>query len=71
MKYTLNEIMTLGEAVERYQEYGVTMDKIKNRLKPSKSGQEKIDEWVSQGIIKLSGRTWLISTDFMDLHFKK
>ena len=67
-KYTLNEIMTLGEASERY---GVSLDMIKNRLKPSKVGQAQIDEWVAEGIIRLSGRTWFISSDFMDLHFKK
>lgn len=67
-KYELNNVMTLGEAAERY---GKSHDMIKNRLKPSKVGQDQIDEWVDQGIIKLSGRTWLISSDFMDLHFKK
>lgn len=67
-KYELNNVMTLGEASERY---AVSLDMVKNRLKPSKVGQEQIDQWAAQGIIKLSGRTWLISVDFMDLHFKK
>jgi hypothetical protein len=67
-KYSLNNIMTLGEAAERYE---ISIDKIKNRLKPSKMGQEQIDKWVAEEFIRLSGRTWLISSDFMDLHFKK
>lgn len=67
-KYNLDQVMTLGEAAKRY---AVSLDMVKNRLKPSKVGQEQIDEWVAKGIIKLSGRTWLISKDFMDLHFKK
>lgn len=67
-KYNLNEIMTLGEAAERYE---ISIDKIKNRLKPSKMGQQQIDNWVAEGFIRLSGRTWLISSDFMELHFKR
>lgn len=67
-KHTIDNYMTLGEAAERY---GVSIDMIKNRLKPSKVGRAKIDEWVKQGLVKLSNRTWIISTDFMDLHFKK
>lgn len=66
-KYTLQQVMTLGEAAERY---AVSIDMVKNRLKPSKVGQDQIDQWVAQGIIRLSGRIWFISTDFMDLHFK-
>lgn len=67
-KHTIDGFMTLGEAAERY---GVSIDMIKNRLKPSKVGQSQIDEWVNAGLIRLSNRTWIISTDFMDLHFKK
>ncbi|MFJ7954187.1 hypothetical protein ACIQZG_22045 [Lysinibacillus sp. NPDC096418] len=64
----INNYMVLSEAAERYD---VSLDMIKNRLKPSKVGQEQIDQWVSEGLIRLSGRTWIISTDFMKMHFEK
>lgn len=64
--HTIDNFMTVGEAAERYQ---VSIDMIKNRLKPSKVGQKQIDEWIEKGLIRLSKRTWIISKDFMDMHF--
>ena len=67
-KHTIDDFMTIGEAAVRY---GVSIDKVKNRLKPSKIGQEQIDKWVDAGLIRFSGGTWIISIDFMEIHFKK
>lgn len=67
-KYSLEEVMTVSEACSRYN---VTLDELKNRIKPSRIGQQEIDSRVSQGIIRKSGNTWLISKDFMELYFNK
>lgn len=67
-KYNLEQVMTVSEACKRYN---VTIDELKNRIKPSRIGQEEIDSRVRQGIIRKSGNTWLISKDFMELYFNK
>ena len=62
MKYELNEIMTIVEAAERYN---VNLETLKCKFKPSIVGQVKIDLWKREGLIKQSGKTWLITPQFM------
>jgi hypothetical protein len=65
---TINDFMSIAEAAERY---GINQQTLKNKLKPSVVGQERIDQWVADGLIRLSAKTWIISTDFMELNYKK
>lgn len=67
-KYTLNEIMTIKEASERFN---INQQTLKNKLKPSIIGQEKIEEWVSEGLIRQSSTTWLLTEKFIVNNFKK
>lgn len=66
-KYTLDEIMTIKEASERFN---INLQTMKNKLKPSIVGQERIDEWVSEGLIRQSGTTWLLTEKFIENNFK-
>lgn len=66
-KYTLDEIMTIKEAADRYD---LNQQTLKNKLKPSVVGQEKIDEWVASGIIRQSSTTWLLTEKFIENNFK-
>ena len=59
-------IMTIIEASERYN---VNLDTVKNKFKPSVTGKEKIENWIKEGLIRQSGKTWLITVEFMDMHF--
>ena len=68
MKYLLSEIMTIAEAAERYN---VKQDTLKNKFKPSIVGQDKINTWISEGLIRQSGKTWLITSTFMEMIIKK
>lgn len=63
-KYKLNEVFTMAEVEERY---GVNKFTVQNKLKPSTS-DSKLEEWIKQGIIVKSGKTWLLTDDFMQLH---
>lgn len=66
MKNYIYDIMTMVEAAERYE---VKLYTLKNKFKPSVTKQEKIDAWVKEGLIRQSGKTWLITIDFMEMHF--
>ena len=66
-KYTLNQIMTIAEAAERY---GINLNTLKNKFKPSVVGQERLDAWVKHGLVRQSGKTWLITEMFMEINFK-
>ena len=68
MKYTLNEVMTIVEAAERYN---LNVQSLKNKFKPSIVGQDRIDSWAREGLIKQSGKTWLLTEDFIKLVFNK
>lgn len=63
-KYTLDQVLTMSEAAERYD---INLDTLKSRLKPSLAGQDRLDQWQKQGIIKKSGKTWLITEDFLKI----
>ncbi|MCT6925413.1 helix-turn-helix domain-containing protein [Metasolibacillus sp.] len=63
MTKTINDFMTIVEAAERYN---INPQTLKNKFKPSVVGQEKIDGWVSEGLIRLSSKTWILSTEFME-----
>ena len=67
-KYLLTEIMTIPEAAERY---GLNVETLKNKFKTSIAGAEKINDWVDQGLIRKSGKTWLITPDFVEINFLK
>lgn len=66
-KYTLEQIMTIPEAAERF---GINVQTLKNKMKPSVVGQERIDEWVADGLIRQSSKTWLITQEFIENNFK-
>lgn len=65
---TINNYMTITEAAERYN---INQQTLKNKLKPSVIGQEKIDEWIADGLIRLSAKTWIVSVEFMEKIIKK
>lgn len=65
---TINDYMTIAEAADRY---GVNQQTLKNKLKPSVVGQDKIDGWVKDELIRLSATTWIVTTDFMEQIAKK
>ena len=67
VKYSLSQIMTITEAAERY---GINPNTLKNKFKPSIVGQERLDAWVKHGLVKQSGKTWLITDTFMEINFK-
>jgi hypothetical protein len=67
-KFTLDEIMTISEAAEFY---GMNVHTVKSKLKPSVVGQERIDEWVAQGLARRSGSTWILTHAFMEANFSK
>lgn len=64
--YSINQIMTIVEASERF---GVNQDTLKNKFKPSVAGRDKIQAWVNEGLIRQSGKTWLITEKFMETVF--
>lgn len=66
-KYTLDQIMTIPEAAERF---GINQQTLKNKMKPSIIGQERIDEWVAEGLIRQSSKTWLVTEKFIEKLFK-
>lgn len=66
-KYTLEQIMTIPEAAERF---GINVQTLKNKMKPSVVGQDRIDEWVTNGLIRQSSKTWLITVEFIENNFK-
>ena len=65
---SLNQVMTITEAAERY---GVKLDTLKSKFKPSVVGRERIDTWIKAGLVRQSGKTWLISETFMENNFKR
>lgn len=64
----INNVMTIIEAAERY---GVNLETLKNKFKTSVTGKEKIDKWTQEGLIRQSGKTWLITIEFMESNFPK
>ena len=62
MKYELNDIMTIVEASERYN---INLQTLKCKFKQSIVGGDKIESWQRQGLIKQSGKTWLITPQFI------
>lgn len=67
MKYTLNEIMTIAEAAEKYN---INIQTLKNKFKPSIVGPGRINEWIASGLIRQSGKTWLMTEEFIKIAFK-
>lgn len=67
-KYSLYEIMTMIEAADKYH---VNYNTLKNKFKPSVTKPEKIQAWIQAGLIRQSGKTWLITEKFMQDNFKK
>lgn len=66
-KFDLNEIMTIPEAAERY---GVNIQTLKNYFKPSIVGQDIIDSRIAANLIRQSAKTWLLTPEFMEIHFQ-
>lgn len=63
MLHTLDEIMTISEAAERY---GMKVETLKNKLKPSIAGEDKLNHLIELGLIRKSKNTWLLTVQFMD-----
>ncbi|HEY9571200.1 MAG TPA: helix-turn-helix domain-containing protein [Metalysinibacillus sp.] len=61
-KYSIEEIFTMSEAAERY---GINIDTIKSRVRTSSARPERFNSWLELGIIRKSGKTWLLTDDFM------
>ena len=66
-KYALDEIYTTSEASEVFN---ININTIKSKFKASLVGQDRIDEWINDGLIRQSGSTWLISRRFIEENFK-
>lgn len=68
----INNYMTISEAAEKW---GVNVETVKNKLKPSLVGQEKINEMLNKGLIKCYSKSgtrneWIISQKAMKEWFK-
>ena len=61
-KYSIEEIFTMSEAAERY---GINISTIKSRVHTSSTRPERFESWLELGIIRKSGKTWLLTDDFM------
>ena len=66
-KYTLDQVLTIPEAAELYN---INLQTLKNKMKPSVVGEDQIAEWTEKGLIRRSGRIWLITREFVELHYK-
>ena len=66
-KYTLNEIYTISEASDLYN---ININTIKSKFKPSLVGQDRINEWINDGLIRQSGATWLLTKEFIENNFR-
>lgn len=70
----INNYMTPSEAAERW---GVAQVTVRNKIKPSYTPQEDIDEMINKGLIKYykkpggQRREWIISKQAMELWFGK
>ena len=64
----INKYMTISEAAHRW---GIPTNTVKNKLKPSVVGEDKINKMVKKGLIKYfihpnsKRRDWIISDDAM------
>ena len=66
-KYSIHEILTITEAAEKFE---VNQETLKNKFKRTVTKPEKIDSWIKEGLIRQSGKTWLITEKFMLENFK-
>lgn len=68
----IDKYMTINEAAQRWN---ISVETIKNKLKPSITDQKDIDSWIKRGLIKPftkkggTNKVWIISIYFMELHF--
>lgn len=60
--YSLNQIMTIVEAAERY---GINEDSLRNKFKPRVTKPERIKAWIESGLVRQSGSTWLLTETFI------
>ena len=60
--YSINQIMTLMEASERYN---LNYETLRNKFKIGVTSLEKISTWVESGLVRKSGKTWLVSDEFI------
>lgn len=70
----INNFMTIQEAADRW---GISAETLKSKLKSSITGDAKINDWIKAGLIKSytkeggKNKLWIISTDFMTMHYGK
>ncbi|RFA36248.1 hypothetical protein CAI16_05520 [Virgibacillus dokdonensis] len=70
----INNFMTPAEAAHRW---GISLETVKNKLKPSIAGQESIDQLIDKGLIKYfqkpggKRKEWIISVQAMEYWFGK
>lgn len=69
----IDKYMTVNEAAERFN---ISVETIKNRLKPSiKSFNSQLEQMIEEGLVKYylkedgKRKEWIISTDAMDIWF--
>lgn len=60
--------MTIAEAAEKYK---INIQTLKSKFKPSIVGPGRINEWIDSGLIRQSGKTWLMTEEFIKINFKK
>lgn len=71
MKKEINNYMTPNEAAYRY---GVKIEALKERLKPSRN--KNLDQFIDDGLIKYfkhpekARGEWIVSSEFMEKYYK-
>ncbi|MEB2280064.1 hypothetical protein LAV73_08625 [Lysinibacillus xylanilyticus] len=64
--YTLNDVMSVQEASERWD---VSIDTIHSRIRTIAKDEAKFEGTVEAGLIKKSCRTWILTTPLMKMWF--
>lgn len=60
----IQDVMTINEASERWN---ISFETIKSKFKARKT--EQIAIWEKYGLVKKSGKSWLLTKQFMELNF--
>lgn len=59
----LQEVFTVNEAATVYN---IKKETLRNKLKPSIVGEDRIKTWVDEGLIRQSLSVWLLSREFIE-----
>lgn len=62
-RVNLQEVFTVNEAATVYN---IKKETLRNKLKPSIVGEDRIKTWVDAGLIRQSLSVWLLSREFIE-----